>query len=125
VGYQDRGVFAVPYAHIVGWLHVLLLAVLVFIFAGNRKVGIWLEIVILGESALLYPAFSYILSAAINSLQSRLGADMIITQSSVNALCSWVNMLFGMGSALLPVICGMSIAYKLMKKKMESYEKLM
>ena len=111
----------VPVSPIVYGLCAILTFGLLCLVAGNQKIGIWADLVLLGVSALVLPGLSSVLTLAQNLAGSAVanaqGVSAIIANSAVNNFCTYTMLPGGLGMRLALVVCGMSIALKLLKKR--------
>lgn len=94
-------------------------AVLLIVCAGNKRGGIWLEIVLIGCIAIVLPLVIHLVSLFVNVVQGNFRGSMYIAANSivstVSSYCMWPA---SWGSALALVTAGMSITFKHMSKKM-------
>lgn len=101
---------------IVCFLQVVCVALLI-ICCGNKKGGIWPEILMLVLLAVVLPAISAIISAISPVFLSRFGAAFLAVHSIVSKISSICLGPSYLGIMLASVACGMSIALKTMSKK--------
>ena len=111
------GLWHFPAGSLLSGLRMVLTVTVLCIFAGNHKVGIWLELVLLGVNQVLWPPISAVANLLQTMTIGRYGAAAIANRSYVSSLTSYVSFLFGIAFAIYLVVCGMSIAYKVMYKK--------
>lgn len=93
-------------------------AILAVVFGGNRKGGIWLEIVVFMAAALALP----LLTTALSNMQTILfgnirGSAYVAALSSSALIAEWCMWPGNLGRCLMLSVCGMSIVYKRMSKK--------
>ena len=84
---------------------------------GNKKGGIWLEILLLVVLAIVLPIVN---SAALNVYSAfiiRFGAAKSMANSVVSLIASFCCYSADLGQTLAYITCGMSIAFKAMNKK--------
>ena len=94
-------------------------AILAVVFGGNQKGGIWLEIIVFILVALALPLLNTVLANVQNVMIANVrGSSYIVANTIANQIA---NMCMGpgnLGRSLILVVCGMSIVYKRMSKKL-------
>ena len=85
---------------------------LLIICCGNKKGGIWLELLILGCLVIILPSISQIVSPLYTVLLSRVGSQYLAANSVVTNIANFCLIPSNWGQALAYVTCGMSIAFK-------------
>ena len=121
--YPEQMVAALPIFPLAHFIHCFLLlgcTALMIVCAGNKKGGIWLEILLLVMLALVVPVLSTALTNVQTILTGHLRGDSYVAANSVvnqiSGYCMWPG---NLGNSLSLVACGMSIAFKQMSKKVE------
>lgn len=115
--YSSDVPFSVPISTILDYLRIFFFASFVCLVVHIRKLGIWAEIVLLALNILPLHAFiTTMLSYAETIFKTRLGYMAMAGNSMVKALCAWPNLFFGYAYPLCLLVCGMSIAYKVLHK---------
>ena len=110
------GVFTVPVGVVVSILAYAIILGLLCLVAGSRKLGIWSDLIVLALTV-LSPLTSFLSNFLQTVITGRYGYEMMSSFSAVNNLCNITMSLGSLGLTLGMVVCGMSIAYKLMAKK--------
>ena len=94
--------------------------VLLIICCGNKKGGIWLEIIVFICLALVIPVISQMVSPVYNNLIGKtMGAYHMAANSIVNSIAGVCLSPAGWGQAIAYAVCGMSIVFKKMSKSDE------
>ena len=86
---------------------------------GNRKGGIWMELVIIGIMVMFLPTLHTVLNYGYNTFLMRKGADYVIANSLMSQISTYCLIPADLGIILAYVCCGMSIVFKRMSKKAE------
>ena len=96
-------------------------AILAVVFGGNKKGGIWLEILVFAAVALVLPFMKDLLAFAQNAAIGRYRGSVYLaanaTVAQIARYCMWPA---NLGNCLVLVVCGMSVVFKRMSKKMAS-----
>ena len=94
---------------------------LLCLVGGNKKIGIWADLTLLGISALVLPGLNFVLSMAENlagtAMANARGVASIVARSAVNNFCNYTMIPGSLALKLALVVFGMSIVYKLMAKR--------
>lgn len=90
---------------------------LLVICCGNKKGGIWLEVLTLTLLMLVLPTISRIATPLYTAVLGRFGTMQIAANSLVSNIASFCLVPASLGQALAYVTCGMSIAFKKLSKK--------
>jgi len=85
---------------------------LLIICCGNKKSGIWPELLILGCLVIIIPLISQIVSPLYNVLLGHMGSQYLAANSAVTNIANFCSIPSNWGQALAYVTCGMSIAFK-------------
>ena len=81
--------------------------------SGNKKVGIWLEIVVFAVLLLVLPFLSQIADTLATQILSQIrGSAYLTAHSVVNQISNMCLRTAGWGQALAYAVCGMSLVYK-------------
>ena len=111
----------VPVSPLVYGLCASLTFGLLCLVAGNKKIGIWADLILLGVSALVLPGLNFVLSLAQNLAGSAManaqGVAAIVANSAVNNMCTYTMLPGNLGMRLALVVLGMSIVLKLLEKR--------
>lgn len=87
---------------------------------GNKKGGIWLEIVAFAALCVVIPLLSFFLSPLYAMLIARFqGAASVMAYTTVENIANFCMIPAGLGQSLAYAVCGMSIVFKRMSKKAE------
>ena len=112
---------AVPVSPIVYSLLSILTFGLLCLVAGNRRIGIWADLILLSANALVLPGMNFALSLVQNlagtAMANARGVAAIVANSAVNNFCTYTMLPGGLGMRLTLVVCGMSIVLKLLEKR--------
>ena len=110
-----------PLAQFVPCFMLLGCAILAVVFGGNKKGGIWLEILVFAAVALALPIMrdllSYVQNVAIGQYRGSVYLAANATVAQIASYCMWPA---NLGNCLVLVVCGMSVVFKRMSKKMAS-----
>jgi hypothetical protein len=110
-----------PLAQFVPCFMLLGCAILAVVFGGNKKGGIWLEILVFAAVALALPVMrgllSYVQTVAIGHYRGSVYLVANATAAQIASYCMWPA---NLGNSLVLVVCGMSIVFKRMSQKLES-----
>ena len=110
-------VFTLPAAQIFYILSAVCLAVFTFLTAGNKKIGIWAEIIIFGYACLILPSVNRLIGLFQNLYFGKFGgSDLIASAASVSSICSVPVGIAAASISLIILVCGMSFAYKRLTK---------
>ena len=91
---------------------------LLIICCGNKKGGIWLEILVIVALAIILPLINTAASTAYAGFIGRFsGTAKLAAASLVSKIASFCCYPANWGQALAYITCGMSIAFKAMSKK--------
>ena len=121
-GYPDDVVGALPQFPLLPFLFCLLrlgCMILLVVCCGNKKGGIWLEVIVFALLAVVLPALSNLLSPVYNLWIGRMGHTHAAAQSIVNTIANFCAIPGSLGQAIGYAVCGMSIVFKRMSKKLE------
>lgn len=124
-GYNEYVVAALPMFPLMPFVKCLLRLVfvaLLIICCGNRKGGIWMELVILAIMVFAIPGVEKILAAEHNLTLALRGADYVAANGIVSSISAYCMAPANLGMIVAYVSCGMSIAFKRMSKKMAQEE---
>ena len=108
------------------WLDFLFMSLelgcmlLLIVCCGNKRGGIWLEIIFFALFAMVLPGISRIVNPMYTLWMNRLGSAQVVAYSYVNNITSLCSIPSNLGHALAFVTCGMSIVFKRMSKKLAS-----
>ncbi|MBR5473145.1 MAG: hypothetical protein IKU82_04060 [Clostridia bacterium] len=87
---------------------------------GNKKGGIWVEVIILICLVTVLPGINAIISPLYSKLVTYTqGIDAYVAYSTSNTITTFCLIPSGWGTTLAYITCGMSIAFKHMSKKMD------
>lgn len=93
--------------------------ILLVVCCGNKKGGIWLEILVLAAMVLVLPSLSTLLSYVQNIIIAMARGEAFIAANSVaSRICAYCMYPGNLGRSIALVVIGMSIAFKHMNKKM-------
>ena len=108
-----------PLAQFVPCFMLLGCAILAVVFGGNKKGGIWLEILVFAAVALVLP-FMKDLLISVQTMAFGLyrGSTYLAANATVNQIASYCMWPANLGNCLVLVVCGMSIVFKRMSKKL-------
>ena len=105
-----------PIFPLVPFLNCLLSTVcvaLLILCCGNKRGGIWLELVVLGCLIIVLPVINYVASMVyVRAVANPGGVFRISAENTVSQISNICLIPSGLGRALAYVTCGMSIAYK-------------
>lgn len=108
-----------PLAAFIGCILLLGCAILAVVFGGNQKGGIWLEILVLIAVALVVPFISGFLDSLLTPFLATARGSLYVaagaTANQIANACMWSA---NLGESLMLVVCGMSMVYKRMSKKL-------
>lgn len=108
-----------PLAAFIGCILLLGCAILAVVFGGNQKGGIWLEILVLIAVALVVPFISGFLDSLLTPFLVNARGGLYVaagaTANQIAGACMWSA---NLGESLMLVVCGMSMVYKRMSKKL-------
>lgn len=90
---------------------------LLIICCGNKKGGIWLELLLLALLIIALPILNEIAYYIQTIFVGRYGAASLAAHSVVSEISSYCLIPSNWGQALACISCGMSIAFKTMSKK--------
>lgn len=103
----------IPVANAVSLLGQLGAMIWLCICVGNRRFGIWAELLATGWLGAVLPGICRVLSYVQTLLLGRnLGTDYMIAQSYMNSLWSYATIFNGVAVALALMVCGLSMAQK-------------
>lgn len=110
----------IPVANAVSLLGQLGAMIWLCICVGERRFGIWAELLAAAWLGAVLPGICRVLAYVQNLLVGRtMGHDYLIAQSCMNSLWSYATIFNGIAGALALVVCGLSMAEK-RKIKVES-----
>ena len=111
----------VPVSPLVSGLCAAVTFGLLCLVAGNKRIGIWADLILLSISALVLPGLSFVLSLVQNLTGSVIantqGVAAIVANSAVNNMCTYTMLPGNLGMRLALVVLGMSIVLKLLEKR--------
>ncbi len=123
LGYPDVVLGMLPKLPIVQFMYCIAsftVILLLLICCGNKKGGIWLEIIALICLAVVLPTMNQMLGWILNTLIAQQRGTAYMAATSAASLIAGFCMMPGtLGQTLAYVTCGMSIAYKHVHKKTE------
>lgn len=90
---------------------------LLIICCGNKKGGIWMEILIMIILAIVLPVINNIALRLLTVALGQLGSDKLIVNSFITQIANYCAYPSGLGQTLAYITCGMSIAFKTLSKK--------
>lgn len=120
LGYPHDLMSALPVFPIVPFLNCLLKAVcfaLLIICCGNKKGGIWLEILMIIVFIIVLPLINTVSTFTYTSITNQFGSDRLLANSLTSALSAFCCSPANWGQALAYITCGMSIAFKTINKQ--------
>lgn len=121
-GYPDDIVGTLPQFPMMAFLFTFLrlgCMILLIICCSNKKGGIWLEVIAFILLAVVLPALSRFLSPMYSVFVNRMqGSAYVAANSVVNNIANYCSMLGGLGHSIAYGVCGMSLVYKRMNKKL-------
>lgn len=120
LGYPDSILGELPTFPLMPFLQCFLKAgciALLIMCCGNKKGGIWLEILVVVALVSVLPFFTSMVSSMYQSYIARLGTEKLTANSAISVLSNYCCYPLMWGTALAQVTCGMSIAYKFINKK--------
>ena len=122
-GYPDDIVGALPQFPLMQFLLTFLqlgCMILLVVCCGNKKGGIWLEVIAFILLAVVLPALNQFLSPMYSLWVTKMqGGAYVAAHSVVNRIASYCMMPGSLGIAIGYGVCGMSIVFKRMSKKLE------
>ena len=95
---------------------------LLIICSGNKKGGIWLEILVIVALAAVVPFINGAGTAFYNNLIANLNSEKLIAISTASSISSYLCYPASCGQVLAYITCGMSIAFKVMSKKQNAVQ---
>lgn len=90
---------------------------LLIICCGNKKGGIWLEILIMIILAIVLPVIDNVALRLYTVVLGRYGSEKIMINSLISQIANYCAYPSGLGHVLAYITCGMSIAFKTLSKK--------
>lgn len=114
--------FTIPAGALLNLLGSLVAGVMMIFVAANKKIGIWADILVLvfiGGKAVIATLIGYIQPVMIAKLCGTGGAGAYSVFTSVTSL---VTLFASVGMSALLVVCGMSIAYKVLARRKNQVE---
>lgn len=90
---------------------------LLIICCGNKKGGIWLEILIMIILAIVLPVIDNVALRLYTVVLGRYGSEKIMINSLITQIANYCAYPSGLGHTLAYITCGMSIAFKTLSKK--------
>lgn len=90
---------------------------LLIICCGNKKGGIWLELLIFVFLIIALPLFNELISYIQTVFIGKYGSDLMFAHSIVSQISSYCLIPSNLGQAIALLACGMSIAFKKVSKK--------
>ena len=90
--------------------------VLLIICCGNKKGGIWLELIVFACLMLVIPGISRIVTPIYTQMATRMGSTYIVANNIVSSIANTCMIPGGWGQAIAYAVCGMSIVFKKMSK---------
>lgn len=106
-----------PLASFLTCLLQTVLTALLIICCGNKKGGIWLELLVLCCLVIVLPAISSLAADMQTVFIARFGAATVAAHSVASEISSYCLIPSDLGQALACISCGMSIVFKKMSKK--------
>lgn len=94
-------------------------AALLLIFCGNKKGGIWLEVIAFACMAVILPALNHAATSVYSLSLSQMGAVYTAVNSLTSNVAFYCMIPAGLGQSIAYATCGMSIAFKKMSKRTE------
>ena len=120
-GYDDATIGFLPQLPVIPVLFCLFRAgcvALLAIWCGNKRGGIWLEIVLLACLAVILPGINGLVNAVYTPLLYRMqGVNAMAASNVVNSIATLCLIPGGFGQIIAYVVCGMSIVFKKMNKR--------
>lgn len=123
LGYPEISLAMLPTFPFVPFLSCFLRAgciAALIICCGNKKGGIWLEILMLAILVIVLPFLTTAASTAYTTFIGRYGNAKLVAISAVSRISDFCCHPANWGQALAYITCGMSIAFKTMRKKQNS-----
>lgn len=121
-GYPDDVVSMLPQFPLMAFLFTFLqlgCMILLVVCCGNKKGGIWLEVIVFILLAVVLPALNQFLTPMYNVLINRMqGGAYAAAHSVVNRITGYCAIPGSLGIAIGYGVCGMSIVFKRMSKKL-------
>ena len=109
----------VPWITFTGCFMLLGCAILAVVFGGSQKGGIWLEILVLIAVMIVLPLMNTLLGNMLTVVMGQHRGSLYVAansmSSTITSYCMWPGRL---GQSIILVVCGMSMAYKHMSKKL-------
>lgn len=122
-GIENVSVFLFPFDAFCSLAGGVLLSIALIFVAGNKKIGVWADVLVLALSAVVKPVAVYLISLLQNLFVTRtvlaMGSQAIAYNSSLNTAVSAFTSFASLGAVILYVVCGMSIILKLSAKQKE------
>jgi hypothetical protein len=118
-GYHDDFMGALPQFPLIPFLSCFLRGgcmALLIICCGNKKGGIWLELLTLVFLVMVLPVITQITSLSYNVFLGTMSTQHIATNAVVTNIANFCLIPSNLGQALAYVTCGMSIAFKKMSR---------
>lgn len=115
---SDFSAFIVPGGPVIRILCSLGMAVLMCFFLGNKKVGIWFDILSFALIGFVFPFICSIVNYFETMMYTRVNGEMLMAaRSAVMSLCNVPQFIAQAAVTILLLMCGMSIAYKRLTKE--------
>lgn len=96
----------------------LIFVALLIICCGNKRGGIWLEIVVFLSLTVILPVINYVVSTMSTMWYGKFqGYSYLAANTVISRISQFCFVPAGIGYALALVACGMSIVFKFMSKR--------
>ena len=90
---------------------------LLIICCGNKKGGIWLEILMMVILAIVLPVTDNLVLRLYTVVLGQFGSEVLLTNTVITQIANFCAFPSGLGQTLAYITCGMSIAFKTLSKK--------
>lgn len=122
LGFGVIQVFTIPVPLLLNLIRFIALSIMVFLICRSKSQAIWPEIVLISANCALWPVVSILINMLNNTLLGKLGGtDYLSSYSIVNSICAIpTDILGGLVNSICLVLCGMTIACKLIHKNKAS-----
>ena len=117
---MEEALSALPQFPVIPFIFCLLrlaCVALLIICCGNKRGGIWLELIVFFSLLMVLPFLNSIISTAYTTLLARMGVLRLTANNYVSMIANYCLQPASWGGALAYAVCGMSIIYKHMCKK--------
>ena len=122
-GYPSYVIEELPQFPLMSFLSNLLRAGcigLLIICCGNKKGGIWMEILIMVVLAIVLPLTDSLALKLYTFILGRFDSGKLIANSIIAQIANYCAYPSGLGNTLAYITCGMSIAFKTLSKNKEN-----